>query len=88
MSRVFTHTATITLKLSYDMSLEEEIEALRAAGIPVNAMGNAEFGHLFVRRARAGDRPNIFRWFANGFEPGATDAASSPKRPQGPCMTA
>lgn len=78
MARVFTHTATVTLRLPFDMALHEEIEALRGAGIPVNATGNAESGHLFVRRARGTDRHNIFRWFARGFEPNETSAAPGP----------
>lgn len=59
------HTATITLKLPAGMDAEAEVKALRAAGIPVDALGNAERGFLFVRStSNWRNRFNIFRWFA------------------------
>ncbi|MGJ7524725.1 hypothetical protein [Variovorax sp. GB1P17] len=57
------HSAIVSLKLPGDMSASEEIEALRAAGIPVDAQCNAEFGFLFVR-ASVDKKTNYFRWFA------------------------
>jgi cephalosporin hydroxylase len=59
------HNATITLQLPFDMSASAEVAALRAAGIPVDALGNATSGYLFVRTTgRNGNRTNTFRWFA------------------------
>jgi hypothetical protein len=55
------------LRLPFDMSASAEIAALRAAGIPVDLLGNTKSGYLFVRTTgRAEQRTNIFRWFANG----------------------
>lgn len=65
MPRRAIHNATVTLKLPSDIGAGEEITALRAAGIPVDALGNAQRGFLFVRLGKAqGNRTNIFRWFA------------------------
>lgn len=58
------HNATVTLKLPFDLSASAELTALRAAGIPVDALGNAEQGFLFVRLSNGRSRTNIFRWFA------------------------
>lgn len=59
------HSATITLKLPFGMESEKEITALRAAGIPVDALGNAERGFLFVRFSDGWrSQANVFRWFA------------------------
>lgn len=44
MARKVIHSATITLKLPLDTSVEEEEAALQAAGIPVDAIGNAASG--------------------------------------------
>jgi hypothetical protein len=65
MPRRTVHNATVTLKLPSDIDANAEHVALRAAGIPVDALGNAERGFLFVRSssARSG-QTNIFRWFA------------------------
>lgn len=67
MKKPIFHSATITLKLPLDISAREEIEALRAAGIPVDALGHARSGFLFVRTVGGGgqSRQNIFRWFAS-----------------------
>jgi hypothetical protein len=63
------HQATITLQLSFYLSVSERVEALRAAGIPVDEMGNATAGYLFVRTTgRVGARKNTYRWFATGVE--------------------
>jgi len=60
------HSATITLKLPSDMDADAEITALRAVGIPVDALGNAQRGFLFVRFSNGwGNQANIFRWFAS-----------------------
>lgn len=64
------HSATITLKLPFGMKGDAEIAALRAAGIPVDALGNAQRGFLFVRAIDGSrGRTNIFRWFAEGINP-------------------
>ena len=61
------HNATITLQLPLDMSASGEIAALRSAGIPVDELGNATSGYLFVRTTGRGDhQTNTFRWFAAG----------------------
>ena len=61
------HTATITVQLPYDTRANAEIAALRAAGIPVDELGNATSGYLFVRTTGRGrQRMNTFRWFATG----------------------
>ncbi|WP_200936051.1 hypothetical protein [Variovorax sp. Root411] len=55
------------MKLPFDLDASEEVTALRAAGIPVDAQGNAERGFLFVRFGEGrGKQINIFRWFAGG----------------------
>ena len=61
------HNATVTLQLSFYLSVDERVEALRAAGIPVDESGNATAGYLFVRTTgRVGKRRNTYRWFAAG----------------------
>jgi hypothetical protein len=57
------HSATITVRLPRDMSAEDEIAALRAAGIPVDSQCNAKYGLLFIRSTKTGEA-NLFRWFA------------------------
>jgi hypothetical protein len=70
------HNATITLQLPLNMSSGEELTALRSAGIPVDELGNATSGYLFVRTTgRSDHRTNIFRWFATGI--GSTPADAS-----------
>lgn len=49
------------------MNASAEIAALRAAGIPVDGLGQTKSGYLFVRTTgRVEHRTNIFRWFATG----------------------
>lgn len=74
------HLATITLKLPRDMSADEEIAALRAAGIPVDSRCNAESGFLFIRSTRTGEA-NFFRWFAEGMSDGTTSSSTRPSPP-------
>lgn len=78
------HNATVTLQLPYYLSAGAEIEALRAAGIPVDDIGNATSGYLFVRTTgRADHRTNTFRWFATGIGgPPAPLAAPARAQPQ------
>ncbi|BEP45883.1 hypothetical protein GmRootV15_64720 (plasmid) [Variovorax sp. V15] len=65
MPRRTIHNATVTLKLPFDIGASAELIALRAAGIPVDALGNAERGFLFVRSSHGRrSQTNIFRWFA------------------------
>ncbi|MBB3641597.1 MULTISPECIES: hypothetical protein [Variovorax] len=65
MSKRTIHNATVTLKLPFDIGAHAELTALRAAGIPVDAMGNAQHGFLFVRLSNGRrSQNNIFRWFA------------------------
>ncbi|QNK67232.1 hypothetical protein [Variovorax sp. PAMC26660] len=65
MPKQVIHNATITLKLPLNMSAEAEAAALHAAGIPVDAIGNAASGFLFVRSTMDWKNPTkIFRWFA------------------------
>lgn len=71
MAKRFMHTATVTLRLPLGIGSDEEMAALRSAGIPVDALGNPESGHLFVRLGNK--RCNIFRWFA------ATPDAKAPQ---------
>ncbi len=67
MVRQIIHNATVTLQLSFYLSIKERVAALRAAGIPVDSMGNATSGYLFVRTTgRVGRRKNTYRWFAAG----------------------
>jgi hypothetical protein len=74
------HNATITLLLPLDMSASEELAALRSAGIPVDELGNATSGYLFVRATgRSDHRTNTFRWFATGI--GGTPADASRPTP-------
>lgn len=74
------HLATITLKLPRDMSAEEEIAALRAAGIPVDSKCNAEWGFLFIRSTRTGEA-NFFRWFAEDISDGRAASSARPSPP-------
>ena len=69
MQKQTKHSATITLKLPLDLSLRDEIAALRAAGIPVDSLGNAQFGFLFIRTGgNSQNRKNTFRWFASSIQ--------------------
>lgn len=74
MPRPSLHSASITLKLPFDMSASQEVAALRAAGIPVDDLGNAVSGFLFVRFSDGwrGDS-NIYRWFPRPIERSAND---------------
>lgn len=75
------HNATVTLQLSFYSSVGERVEALRAAGIPVDETGNATAGYLFVRTTgRVGKRRNTYRWFAAGIGEEA-HAADMPPEP-------
>ncbi|MET3371362.1 hypothetical protein ABIC89_000395 [Variovorax boronicumulans] len=66
MTKLTTHFATITLTLPYDMDAGAENLALLASGIPVDSLGNAKSGFLFVRTTgNWEDRSNTFRWFAS-----------------------
>ncbi|MFZ3120380.1 MAG: hypothetical protein WA159_18920 [Variovorax sp.] len=59
-------SADITLKLPLDMSAQDEIMALQTTGIPVDMLGNAKSGFLFVwTGGGVQSRQNIFRWFAS-----------------------
>lgn len=77
------HNATITLQLPLHMSAGAEIEALRSAGIPVDELGNATSGYLFVRTTGRGDhQTNIFRWFASiGSTPVSASASTAMQVP-------
>lgn len=71
------HNATITLQLSFYLSLSEKVAALRAAGIPVDETGRATAGYLFVRTTgRVGKRKTTYRWFAAGIGEEATVASA------------
>jgi len=86
MPRHSIHSATITLKLPFGMETDEEITALRAAGIPVDALGNAERGFLFVRFSDGWrNRANVFRWFASdlGQRIGNDDIQPPPRQRRG-----
>lgn len=75
------HNATVTLQLSFYLSVGERVEALRAAGIPVDATGNATAGYLFVRTTgRVCKRKNTYRWFAAGIGE-AAHAGDMPPEP-------
>jgi hypothetical protein len=63
MNRSTWHSATITLKLPCDTAFEDEVIALRAAGIPVDERGMAEAGFLHMRTTQD-YRSHVFRWFA------------------------
>lgn len=80
MARRMAHNATITLKLPFDLDTAAKVAALRAAGVPVDAEGNARQGFLFVR---SGDgcrsRVNIFRWFADEVGLAPHDAGIAPQ---------
>jgi len=74
------HSATITLKLPSDMDAHAEITALRAAGIPVDALGNAQQGFLFVRFSNGwSNQANIFRWFAGEVGQGPRNYGTAPR---------
>ena len=78
------HNATITLQLPLDMSASAEIAALRSAGIPVDELGNATSGYLFVRTTGRGDhQTNTFRWFAGSIGRAPAVAATNAARPVG-----
>jgi hypothetical protein len=62
MSRPTWHNATITVKLPRGTPAEDEVIALRAAGIPVDELGVAEAGFLHVRTTQD-YRSHVFRWF-------------------------
>ncbi|WP_447773414.1 hypothetical protein [Variovorax boronicumulans] len=84
MPRPSLHSASITLKLPFDMSAAQEVAALRAAGIPVDDLGNAVSGFLFVRFSDGwrGDT-NIYRWFPTPIERSANQPqlhATQPRR--------
>lgn len=60
MSKRTIHNSTVTLKLPPD----SDHDAVRAAGIPVDALGQAERCSLFVRHGdRRRSSANIFRRF-------------------------
>ncbi|WP_432726857.1 hypothetical protein [Variovorax sp. W6] len=77
------HNATITLKLPCDMDTGARVTALRAAGVPVDAEGNAQQGFLFVR---SGDgyksQVSIFRWFPDEVGPITRSTPSAPELPR------
>jgi hypothetical protein len=80
------HNATITLVLPFDISPSAEIAALRAAGIPVDGLGNALSGYLFVRTTgRSGNRTNTFRWFATSIGKDPLDVTALPGDPSLAC---
>lgn len=83
MARRMVHNATITLKLPFDLDTEAKVKALRAAGVPVDAEGNARQGFLFVR---SGDgyrsQVSIFRWFPDEVGQISRDAANVPTPPR------
>jgi hypothetical protein len=61
------HDPTVTLKLPSSVMGRALVQALRNAGIPVDAIGSVTSGYLFVRTTgRFGKRANTFRWFAAG----------------------
>lgn len=65
MPRWAIHGATVTLKLPSNIDASAEVSALRGAGIPVDALGNAQRGFLFMRFGKSqGSQTHIFRWFA------------------------
>ncbi|MET3443599.1 hypothetical protein ABIC94_004405 [Variovorax paradoxus] len=81
------HNATVTLQLPLHMSASAEIEALRSAGIPIDELGNATSGYLFVRTTGRGDhQTNIFRWFATsiGRTPVSASASTAMQVPAAP----
>lgn len=84
MPRPSLHSASITLKLPFDMSAAQEVEALRTAGIPVDDLGNAISGFLFVRFSNGWrSDSNIFRWFPAPIERSVNEArlhATQPRR--------
>ena len=91
MARRMVHNASITLKLPRDMETGARVTALRAAGVPVDAEGNAQQGFLFVR---SGDgyksQVSIFRWFPDEVSPitrgasGAAEPSAREHRPAAP----
>jgi hypothetical protein len=80
------HNATITLQLPFDISPTAEVAALRAAGIPVDGLGNATSGYLFVRTTgRSANRTNTFRWFATSIGREPIDLTTLPGDPSLAC---
>lgn len=79
MPRPSLHSASVTLKLPFDMSASQEVAALRAAGIPVDDLGNAVSGFLFVRFSDGwrGDS-NVYRWFPSPIERSANEPRLHP----------
>jgi hypothetical protein len=65
MGKAAYHMATVTLKLPFEITHDEELAALRAAGIPVDDQGVAESGFLHMRTT-SDYRSHVFRWFASG----------------------
>lgn len=57
------HKATVTLKLPFKIAPDAELIALRDAGIPVDDLGVAASGFLYMRTT-SDYRSHIFRWFA------------------------
>ncbi|MDP9932109.1 hypothetical protein [Variovorax paradoxus] len=56
------------------------VEALRRAGIPVDALGSVTSGYLFVRTTgRFGKRANTYRWFAAGTSEESVAAFALPR---------
>jgi len=81
MARRMVHNATITLKLPRDMETGARVTALRAAGVPVDAEGNAQQGFLFVRQGDGyKSQLSIFRWFPDEVGPitRRTESAAQP----------
>jgi hypothetical protein len=77
------HNATITVQLPWYLNANAEIAALRAAGIPVDELGSATSGYLFVRTTGRGNhRTNTFRWFAAGIGQTFAHAATSGSQDQ------
>lgn len=82
MSKRIVHSATLTLKLPVGLKADAELLALRQAGIPVDALGNAQQGFLFVRRTNARkNQTNIFRWFAGEIGHLSTSSRLPPSGP-------
>jgi hypothetical protein len=73
------HNATITVQLPCSLGAQAEITALRLAGIPVDDLGNATSGYLFLRTTGRGNhRTNTFRWFTAGSGQAFAHAAPPP----------
>jgi len=74
------HEATVTLKLPSAVKGRALVEALRRAGIPVDALGSVTSGYLFVRTTgRFGKRANTYRWFAAGTSEESVAAFALPR---------